>query len=201
MDAFLKIYLPIFLVGFILLVFVVPSVRVYLQTGINPFRFATKHDKAHDFIGASMKVFILLLLLAVLLYSFSETAYQYLAPFAYMKAKSLKITGLVLGHLSLLCIIIAQYNMRQSWRIGIDYENKTALITNGFFRVSRNPIYLGLLAGLAGMFLLLPNAITFAVLFAAYIVLHVTMRLEEDFLQKQHGETYVNYKKKVRRLI
>jgi protein-S-isoprenylcysteine O-methyltransferase Ste14 len=201
MDAFLKIYLPIFLVGFILLVFVVPSVRVYQQTGINPFRFATKHDQAHDFIGASMKVFILLLLVAVFLYSFSERAYQYLAPFAYMKAKSLKITGLVLGHLSLLCIIFAQYNMRQSWRIGIDYENRTTLITNGFFSISRNPIYLSLLAGLVGMFLVLPNAVTFAVLFAAYIVLHVTMRLEEDFLQKQHGETYMTYKKNVRRLI
>lgn len=201
MDAFLKIYLPIFLVGFILLVFVVPSIRVYRQTGINPFRFATKHDEAHDYIGASMKVFILFLLVAVVLFSFSDAAYQYLAPFSYMKAKSLKITGLVLGHLSLLCIIIAQYNMRQSWRIGIDYQNRTALITNGFFRISRNPIYLSLLAGLVGMFLLLPNAITFAVLFAAYIVLHITMRLEEDFLQKQHGETYLDYKKKVRRLI
>lgn len=201
MEAFLKIYLPVFLVGFIILVFVVPSVRVYRQTGINPFRFATKHDKAHDYIGASMKVFILLLLVAVFLYAFWERAYYYLAPFAYMNAKGLKITGLVLGHLSLLCIIIAQYNMRQSWRIGIDYENKTQLVTNGFFSLSRNPIYLSLLAGLVGMFLVLPNAITFAVLFAAYIVLHITMRLEEDFLQKQHGETYVRYKQKVRRLI
>ena len=76
MDAFLKIYLPLFFVGFILLVFVVPSVRVYRQTGINPFRFATKHDEAHDYIGASMKVFILLLLTSVLLYSLSGTAYQ-----------------------------------------------------------------------------------------------------------------------------
>ena len=80
MDAFLKIYLPIFLVGFILLVFVVPSIRVYRQTGINPFRFATKHDEAHDYIGASMKVFILFLLVAVVLFSFSDAAYQYLVP-------------------------------------------------------------------------------------------------------------------------
>lgn len=201
MDAFLKIYLPLFFIGFILLVFVVPSVRVYRQTGINPFRFATKHDEAHDYIGASMKVFILLLLTSVLLYSLSGTAYQYLVPFTYMQTNGLKITGLLLAHVSLLFIIIAQYQMRQSWRIGIDFENRTQLITKGFFSISRNPIYVGLLAALAGFFLVLPNALTFAVLFAAYIILHVTMRLEEGFLQRQHGAAYVNYRKKVRRLI
>jgi protein-S-isoprenylcysteine O-methyltransferase Ste14 len=198
---FLKIYLPVFLVGFIVLVFVVPSVKVYRQNGINPFRFVTNHDKAHDYIGASMKVFTLLLLVAVFAFSFFGSAYQYLAPFDYLQGNGLKIAGLVLGHLSLVLIMIAQYNMRQSWRIGIDYENKTQLITHGFFSLSRNPIYVSLLAGLIGMFLVLPNAITFAVLFAAYIVLHITMQLEEDFLRKQHGETYVRYKQKVRRLI
>lgn len=43
---FLKIYLPVFLVVFIVLVFVVPSVRVYRQTGINPFRFVTNRQGA-----------------------------------------------------------------------------------------------------------------------------------------------------------
>lgn len=91
--------------------------------------------------------------------------------------------------------------MRLSWRIGIDYENKTKLVTLGLFSMSRNPIYLFLLIGLVGMFLILPNAVTFAILFAAFLVLHITMRLEEDFLQKQHGEAYINYQKSVRRLI
>lgn len=58
MDAFLKIYLPLFLVAFIAWVFVVPSLKVYKQTGINPFRFATKHNPTHDYVGSSMKVFI-----------------------------------------------------------------------------------------------------------------------------------------------
>ncbi len=201
MDAFLKLYLPLFLVGFILLVFVVPSVRLYRQTGINPFRFTTNHDKAHDYIGASMKVFILMLLASVFLYAFSPSAYRYLTPFNYMELYGLKVAGLILGHLSLICIMVAQNNMRHSWRIGIDYENRTQLITDGFFSISRNPILLSMLVALLGLFLILPNALTFAVLFAGYLVLHITMRLEEDFLQKQHGEAYLNYKSKVRRLI
>jgi protein-S-isoprenylcysteine O-methyltransferase Ste14 len=75
------------------------------------------------------------------------------------------------------------------------------LITKGLYRFSRNPIYLFLLAGLAGLFLILPNAITLSVVFASYHVLQVTMRVEESFLTKHHGEKYLDYKSHVRRLL
>jgi protein-S-isoprenylcysteine O-methyltransferase Ste14 len=201
MNDFLKLYLPLFLFGYLVLVFVVPSIRVHRQTGINPFRFTTNHHTAHDYIGAALKVFIGLLLVGVLAYSSSPNAYRYLAPFGYLERYWIKVIGLIMGHVSLLCIMIAQYHMRWSWRIGIDYDHKTQLVTEGAFRISRNPIYLGLLFSLLGLFLVIPNALTFAVLFAAYFVLQITMRLEEDFLIKQHGEAYLNYKSKVRRLI
>lgn len=201
MEAFLKIYLPVFITGYVLLAFVAPSVKVYRQTGINPFRFATKHNAVHDYVGGAVKVFIGVLLAVVAVYSFAPSAYAVLAPFGYLNHTSLKITGLALGHLSLGLILVAQRHMRQSWRIGIDYENRTALVTTGLFRFSRNPVYAALLAGLTGLFLLLPNAATFAVLFAAYLLLHITMRLEEDFLFKQHGDAYAVYKSKVPRLL
>ena len=201
MESFLKIYLPLFIILFIVLVFIVPSVRVYKQTGINPFRFITNQDKAHDFVGVTMKVFIALLLVVVLIYAFTPTVYRFLAPFDYMEIKELKIFGLILGHVALIGIMIAQLHMRQSWRIGIDFENKTSLVTIGFFKISRNPIYLFLLIALIGLFLIIPNAITFAVLFAAFLILQVTIRLEEEFLEKQHGTSYLEYKQKVPRLI
>lgn len=201
MEAFLKYYLPVFVLGFIVLVFVVPSVRVYKQTGINPFRFITKTHQTHDFVGATMKLFILLIIAVIIVHSFFYDAYRFLAPFTYLETKALKITALVIGHLSLAGIMTAQWQTKQSWRIGIDYENKTALINKGLFSFSRNPVYLFLLFALAGLFLILPNAITFAVLFAAYLILHVTIRLEEDFLHKQHGEAYQQYKRKVHRLL
>ena len=201
MDAFIKIYLPIFFVAFIMLVFVMPSVRVYKQTGINPFRFATRHDAAHDYLGNSMKGFIAILFLTILCYSFSPVVYQFAGPLSYLEFSALKITGLVLGHVSLAGIMLAQLQMKQSWRIGIDFENRTRLVTSGLFSVSRNPIYFFMLIGLIGIFLIIPGAITFGVLFAAYLMLHITIRMEESFLRKQHGDDYISYKQKVRRLI
>lgn len=201
MEYFLKIYLPIFFIAFIVLVFVIPSVRVYRQTGINPFRFITNHDQAHDYLGLSMKGFILLLFVTIILYSFSDSLYAYLSPFQYLETNTLKVIGLIMGHIAILGIMIAQIQMRQSWRIGIDYEHKTQLVTTGVFGISRNPIYFFLLIALSGLFLVIPNAISFAILFAAYLVLQITMRLEEDFLTKQHGSEYLEYKQKVRRLV
>jgi protein-S-isoprenylcysteine O-methyltransferase Ste14 len=33
--------------------------------------------------------------------------------------------------------------MGDSWRIGIDQEQKTSLVRHGVFKLSRNPIFLG----------------------------------------------------------
>lgn len=201
MEFLLKLYLPVFLTGFILLVFVVPSVRIYRQTGINPFRFATHHDEAHDYIGKLLKVFILVLFLTVCCYSFFPAAYVRLAPFGYLDRPGIQLAGLVLGHLALPGILIAQRQMKQSWRIGIDYNNRTELITSGLFARSRNPVYVFLLAALAGLFLVTPNAITFAVLSGVYMILQIVMRMEETFLLKQHGKLYEAYKANVKRLL
>ena len=167
----------------------------------NPFKFVSSEDNANDYVGKLMKVFILLIFLIIIIYSFFGELYDYLAPFHYLELQGVQITGLVLAHISLIGIRIAQGNMKNSWRIGIDFQNKTPLITNGLYKISRNPIYLFLMIGLIGLFMVMPNSITFAVTFGAFLILHVTMRLEEDFLYTQHGEKYELYKKKVRRLI
>lgn len=201
MELLLKFYLPVFLTGFVLLVFVIPSIRVYRETGINPFRFATHHNEAHDYIGMLLKIFIAVLIITVCCYSFFPSVYARFAPFVYLDQPVIRVIGLLMGHLALPGILIAQRQMKQSWRIGIDYVNKTELVTSGLFGWSRNPIYVFLLFGLLGLFFVIPNAITFSVLTGVYMILQITMRLEEDFLLKQHGKVYESYKTKVKRLL
>lgn len=147
-----------------------------------------------------MKGIIALLVIAVLMYSF-QTGYKYLVPIVYMEKDSVRITGLALIHVSLVWVLIAQWQMSQSWRIGIDETNKTELVTHGLFSISRNPIFLGLILTMAGMFLILPNAMTFALSVVTYLVIQIQIRLEEEFLERQHGRVYLQYKQKARRLL
>jgi protein-S-isoprenylcysteine O-methyltransferase Ste14 len=91
--------------------------------------------------------------------------------------------------------------MGVSWRIGIDETNKTDLITNGLFSISRNPIFLGILVSILGLFLALPNALSFALLLAIYIVIQVQVRLEEEFLKRTNESGYSQYCSNVRRWI
>ncbi|MBK7807006.1 MAG: isoprenylcysteine carboxylmethyltransferase family protein [Saprospiraceae bacterium] len=196
----LKIYLPIYLIMYMLVAFVIPTYRTYKQTGINPITFG-KNDNAHDYIGFIMKVLIVLLFVAVLTYSMSEKMYSYLVPISYLQTQILTITGLALIHIALVWISIAQFQMSNSWRIGIDEENKTKLVTDGVFSISRNPIFLGMIISVLGLFLILPNTLTFFLTITTYIVIQIQIRLEEEFLQKQHAQDYVNYKLKTKRLL
>ena len=75
-----------------------------------------------------------------------------------------------------------------------------ALIEEGPFRVSRNPLYVGLLALYLGLALLAP---TFwgLVLFPAAVVLLQwgAIRPEEQFLHERFGAQYDDYTRRVRR--
>jgi len=198
--TFLNYYLPFFLLAYLLITFVIPSVRVYKQTGINPVTFG-KSDNAHDYIGFIMKVITSLLVVTVILFTFSENAYSYLNPFSYLEKDVIKYIGLILVHVALIWIVIAQANMQQSWRIGIDEEHETTLVTKGLFSISRNPIFLGMILSTLGIFMILPNAATSFITLTTYIIIQIQIRLEEEHLLKQHGMAYSSYVKTVRRLL
>lgn len=81
-------------------------------------------------------------------------------------------------------------------------EEPRSLVTSGPFRISRNPIYLGMAAILVGVAVFLGTLLTFAfpVLFVLLIGFLVIPG-EERKLEKLFGEPYREYKKRVRRWI
>ncbi len=200
MLYFLRIYLPIFFIFYLFLAFILPSYRTYKTTGINPIVFGNA-DNAHDYIGFVMKLLVTSLFLTILVFSFSSKIYAFLQPILFLNNEIFDFAGLIISHIALIWISVAQYQMKESWRIGIDEINSTDLKVKGLFSVSRNPIFLGMLVSTFGVFLILPNIITFFILFCTYFIIHIQIRLEEHFLEKQHGEVYRQYKKSVRRLL
>jgi protein-S-isoprenylcysteine O-methyltransferase Ste14 len=89
--------------------------------------------------------------------------------------------------------------MGESWRIGIDEERRTPLVRKGVFGLSRNPIFLGMMITLVGLFLVIPNAVTLLALVLGVVLIQIQVRLEEEFLSLAHGEAYAEYRRDVRR--
>jgi protein-S-isoprenylcysteine O-methyltransferase Ste14 len=200
MTLLTKYFAALFFLVYFLIVFVWPSVRTYRRTGINPVMFGTS-DNAHDFIGKCFKVLIAAIAITLAFYCIDGSSYRYFLPAEFLQNTALQTTGMLLCTLSFVWTAIAQYQMGKSWRIGIDEKHKTALQTKGLFSISRNPIFLGLLATLLGLFLLVPNAFTLVYFVVGYLLIQIVIRLEEDFLFKAHGVRYLAYKKRVKRLL
>lgn len=195
------------MIGYILIVylvfyfgaaFVLPSYRVWKRTGVNPVTFRGA-DTAHDYVGKLFKIVMLVLTLTVIVYAFAPNFYPYLLPIVWLENRMIQYIGIGLLFASLGWTILAQIQMGNSWRIGIDEEKETALVQRGLFRLSRNPIFLGMQITLLGFFLVIPNAITLLVLVLGFVLIQIQVRLEEEFLSKTRGENYDAYRRKVRR--
>lgn len=191
-------FLVIYLVFYFGAAFVLPSYRVWKKTGVNPVTFRGA-DTAHDFIGKLFKIVMLVLTLAVIIYAFAPNFYFYLLPMEWLENRAVQYFGIVLLFASLAWTITAQIQMGNSWRIGIDEERETALVHSGLFRFSRNPIFLGMMMTLTGVFFAMPNALTLLILALGFVLIQIQVRLEEEFLTRTRDKEYVEYLERVRR--
>ncbi len=200
MDTVLKYLLPSYFVFYLLIAFFLPSYRTWKQTGVNPYKFGQTAG-VHDFVGLLFRLTLIACLGVIACYSFLPTAYQYLTPIAWLQHSTFVTLGLGLLVFSLLWTLVAQAQMGRSWRIGIDTSHKTELVQTGIFHLSRNPVFLGMRLTLLGVFFLLPNAVSFAIVVVGDLLIQIQVRLEEEFLAKTHGELYRKYCEKTRRWI
>lgn len=200
MTEILRIILPIYFIIYFGLVFVLKSLIVAKRIGKNPL-VLSNNDSAFGLIGLYFKLTIIAMFIYVLVFAFFPNLHYKFLPIILFDNLTMKCIGLGLLAIALVWTIIAQNHMRNSWRIGIDKETKTELITSGLFGLSRNPIFFGMIISLVGLFLTIPNALTGIFLILGYILIQIQIRLEEEFLSIEHGQNYTNYKQKVRRLI
>lgn len=112
-----------------------------------------------------------------------------------------RYAGMTLMLVSLIWIIVAQTQMGSSWRIGIDEENITELKSTGLFKLSRNPIFTGMIASQLGFFLYHSTMLNLTILIIVYLLISIQIRLEEEFLSKTHGQSYIEFKARAPRWI
>jgi protein-S-isoprenylcysteine O-methyltransferase Ste14 len=107
--------------------------------------------------------------------------------------------GILLIGASQLLVVTAQAQMGKAWRMCIDEDQKKSLVTHGLFSVVRNPIYLGTIVLVTGVFLLSPSPWSLWLISNAIIFVSLQARLEEDFLLRTHGKQYLEYASRVGR--
>jgi protein-S-isoprenylcysteine O-methyltransferase Ste14 len=109
--------------------------------------------------------------------------------------------GAAISIMGIIAFIAALATLRDNWRGGIDYNQKTKLITTGIYKYSRNPGFVGFDLFFTGISLLFSNF--FNILFSCVLILiiHLQILEEEKFLSIAFGKEYLDYKNKTRRYL
>jgi protein-S-isoprenylcysteine O-methyltransferase Ste14 len=175
------------------------SYWLWRTAGINPY--AIDHqDPLHRFVAHVFFVVVVGLIAYFIAIAVAPSTESTMGLLAWAAGDVARWAGAALMAVATVWTGYAQFAMGSSWRIGIPSE-APPLRMDAAFAVSRNPIFLGMLAFVAGMTLWSPSVVTVSLLAATYIALEVQIRSEEAFLERVHGAVYRAYRARVRRWI
>ncbi len=111
-----------------------------------------------------------------------------------LDAASVGIVGAVIVCGGIGLCLAAQAAMGDSWRIGVDSDARTTLVTIGVFSWVRNPIFSAMVVAAAGLALMIPNVWALAALVVLVVGLELQVRgVEEPYLEEAHGVEYRGY--------
>ncbi|MDP4093298.1 MAG: isoprenylcysteine carboxylmethyltransferase family protein [Bacillota bacterium] len=82
------------------------------------------------------------------------------------------------------------------------FDEPTCLVLHGLYRFSRNPMYLGFVLALLGLWIVFSSISSFLVIIVFVILVDFFyIRFEEAALNKKFGKEYLEYTKRVRKWI
>ena len=112
-----------------------------------------------------------------------------------------RFTGFCVGMLGDLIFLISVLCMKDSWRAGIPDKDRTELVTDGIYRYSRNPAFLGFDLQYIGVLLMYCNLLTGMFTVFAIVMLHLQILQEERYLTAAFGAEYLDYRQRVLRYL
>jgi protein-S-isoprenylcysteine O-methyltransferase Ste14 len=81
-----------------------------------------------------------------------------ITPLSVLHAEWIQVAGIALAGLGIVLTVWAQLDMGESWRVGVDASETTALVRTRVFGWVRNPIYSAMLIFDFGIALVTPNS-------------------------------------------
>ena len=125
-----------------------------------------------------------------------------LSPLTVLDTGAVCGAGAVIALVGIVATVAAQWQMGESWRIGVDPTERTGLVTAGIFAHVRNPIFTAMLIAAVGFTFMVGNWVAVAGLAALVAALEVQVRaVEEPYLVHTHGAAYDAYRKAAGRFL
>jgi protein-S-isoprenylcysteine O-methyltransferase Ste14 len=127
---------------------------------------------------------------------------HFLIPVTKVVPSPWNLTGLLPLVMGIIVNIIAANAFEKANTTIKPYQASTYLVTNGLYRVSRNPMYLGATLILVGTVVMLGSLTPYLVIIVFVVLINeVFIKTEEHMLEGKFSERYLAYKQKVRRWI
>ena len=114
----------------------------------------------------------------------------------------LRGTGAMIACIGIVATFLAQMNMGSEWRIGVDADEQTGLVTSGAYRAVRNPIFTAMIIAAIGLAMMVPSPVSIAAAILLVVAVELQVRfVEEPHLSRLHGDGYRSYASRVGRLV
>jgi len=174
---------------FVLMAVIVRIIFQYLKTGDHGVRLAKSDAPLIEIIPGTL--FVLSFCFAhIIVY----LGYHNKITETVNLTNSLELIGFTIGMSGILITLLSQAKMGKSWRIGVDSEESTTLITSGIYAKSRNPIYFGILLFWIGLCLTFAHILLWLCAVICWSCIELIVRkVEEPYLMRKHGEPFQKY--------
>ncbi len=109
--------------------------------------------------------------------------------------------GVAVTIAGLLFAVWAREHLGRNWSRSVTIKQDHELITTGPYSVVRHPIYTGILAGFLGMAIAISQVRGFIAFALVFLALLLKLRMEEQYMRSQFGETYATYARQTSALV
>jgi protein-S-isoprenylcysteine O-methyltransferase Ste14 len=112
------------------------------------------------------------------------------------------IGGLIAVAAVLVLVVLPFRQFQQSGQDPKPWTPTPEIVVAGAFKFTRNPMYLGMIVFCLGFAIILSDVwILILTPVCGWLIYHLAIRHEEDYLEEKFGESYRAYKATVRRWI
>jgi len=164
--------------GFLTVAFAGRTLVHRRRTGDSGFRWQ-RHDRTARVSGALFVAAVVVGTAGVTLAALSVTGL-----WDALAGTVMLVVGVAVFAAGCVLTLASQSAMGTSWRIGVDPNERTELVTDGPFGWARNPIFTGMVIAAVGLSLMAPTMLTLVALLLLVVAVEVQVRsVEEPYLR------------------